>query len=103
MKPFPLGKLTGCHLNGLLVASILSSVAGLRASLLIFSRSFRPSTMVTITLQIVVWKDIDAATSRRELPSLMGVSLILVQVSSCTDLSVTFSQMSFVFCSKSSN
>ena len=61
------------------------------------------SEMVAISLRIVVWKDIYVATSRRELPSLMGVSLILVQVSSSTDLSVTFSKMSLVFCSTSSN
>ena len=39
MKPFPSEKLRGCYLNGLLMALILSSVAGSRASLQIFSGS----------------------------------------------------------------
>ena len=108
MKPFPLRKLRGCCLNGLLRASILSSVAGSRASLQVFSGSFRPSTLrwSRSASGLSCRRTSDVATSRREfprLPSLMGVSLILVQVSSSTDLSVSFSQMSLVFCSKSSS
>ena len=103
-ETFSFGKLRGCYLNGLLMASILS-VAGWRASLQIFSGSFRPSTLrwTRSASRLSCGRASNVATSRRDfprLPSLMGVSLILVQVSSTTDLSVTFSKMSLAACSK---